>query len=253
MPEKIICPNCGQENRIPDDTIESRIVCEKCWTFLVNIKSQENITEQQPDIENNSFETMPESAPPLSKKTILALTLTIIVLVAVVLSTIDFDKAAPPANTLDLSSMSDPAESDDYYTDDNYVAQEEEMPDTGDFLVYNDNERHSPFIIKTKSGDNFFVKLVNSSTGEDEYVFTIKGGETLITNVALGSYKMKCASGGKWYGLIDLFGTETQYFQLGDVFTFDTKDNNHTGHSVTLYSVSDGNMGAQKINEEDFQ
>ena len=78
-------------------------------------------------------------------------------------------------------------------------------------------------------GANYFVKLVELRTGLPKVAYFINGGQSLTTDVPIGAFTIKHASGKNWCG-------EQQYFGSGTVFQKGTNtvlfDENHT---YTLY------------------
>lgn len=71
-------------------------------------------------------------------------------------------------------------------------------------------------ITRRASDGNCVTKIVDWNTGEFVASYFIRRGSTLETELPLGSYKLKFASGDKWYGTKHLFGPTTAYSYVPD-------------------------------------
>ena len=129
------------------------------------------------------------------------------------------------------------------------------LPRTGDVRQVPDIRRVAPFEIKTERGQNYLVKLALPSDplGTVMSVF-VRGGDTVEIKAPLGTYILKYAAGTTWYGYKKnvWFGPSTTYTQADSLFTFSATGNGYHGHSVTLYTVSDGNLSMSDIKAEQF-
>ena len=125
------------------------------------------------------------------------------------------------------------------------------LPRSGDVRQVPDIRRVAPFEIKTEPGQNYLVKLALPSDplGTVMSVF-VRGGDTVEIKAPLGTYILKYAAGTTWYGYKKnvLFGPSTTYTQADSLFTFTATH----GHSVTLYTVSDGNLSTSDIKAQQF-
>lgn len=113
-------------------------------------------------------------------------------------------------------------------------------------------ESIAPFEILSQVGDNQFVKLVDANTGQDAIAILVRGGERFEVDIPLGSYKMKWCSGETWYGETDRFGPEESCSMSTDIFHFRINGNYAEGNSVTLYTVSNGNMDTRRLDPSEF-
>jgi hypothetical protein len=85
----------------------------------------------------------------------------------------------------------------------------------------------------------------------------VRSGETSSVNVPLGIYKIKIASGEKWYGSNKMFGPQTHYnlieTQFGDSkVVFEIKDKQIYGGTLELYNTLSGNVHKKGISSQDF-
>jgi hypothetical protein len=96
----------------------------------------------------------------------------------------------------------------------------------------------APFEIRTAIGANYFVKLEDSVTREPVQTFFIRGGQTMQSNVPLGQFVLKYATGKSWCGENDMFGTETEFHKADVVLRFARQDLEDgytmTGHTIEL-------------------
>lgn len=91
----------------------------------------------------------------------------------------------------------------------------------GVLRINSKQERIAPLRIVTPSGrENYYVKLVDISTGASIVSFFIFGGESFETKVPLGTFAIKYATGEIWYGEKYLFGKNTQYSEADKTFEF---------------------------------
>jgi len=115
----------------------------------------------------------------------------------------------------------------------------------------------APLRITTPSGDNYVVKLVDATTNAEEMLIYIEAGRTYETKVPLGTYRIRGASGSTWYGVGDLFGPSTSFFELrgkdaDNTFAFVRVGNQLTGRQITLVKQVGGNLETNVIGKERF-
>jgi|GEM_PF-4286416 len=109
-----------------------------------------------------------------------------------------------------------------------------------------------PFEIKTSSGASYFVKFVDVTTGTNVLGIFVEGGRDLSTTVPQGRYRLKYASGQRWYGYEDYFGNDTAYSKASSTFDFRVDEERASGYSITLYKVKNGNMRSSQITKAEF-
>ena len=71
-------------------------------------------------------------------------------------------------------------------------------------------------------------------------------------DVPLGTYTVKYASGGKWYGYKHLFGPNASYSKAATPFNFYASGSKYLGNTITLYTVPGGNLHMGKIDADEF-
>ncbi len=109
-----------------------------------------------------------------------------------------------------------------------------------------------PFEIKTSSGASYFVKFVDVMTGANVLGIFVEGGRDFSTTVPQGRYLLKYASGQRWYGYEDYFGSDTAYSKASSTFDFKVDEERASGYSITLYKVKNGNMRSSQITKAEF-
>ena len=114
----------------------------------------------------------------------------------------------------------------------------------------------APLEIRTAAGANYFVKLESSTTGNPIQTFFIRGGQTMQSNVPLGQFVLKYATGNVWCGENDLFGNETQFHKADAVLQFARQDMDNgyrmIGHTIELILQLDGNLRTSGISRDAF-
>ena len=76
------------------------------------------------------------------------------------------------------------------------------------------------------------------------------------SNVPLGNFILKYATGSSWCGKIDTFGTETAFHKADVVFRFyrQNTDDGYTmiGNTIELILQANGNLETSRISREAF-
>ena len=111
----------------------------------------------------------------------------------------------------------------------------------------------APLTIKTKGDGYYYVKLKDSESGKNKFIFFVHGGRTVELNVPLGDYLLYYAHGDEWYGTSDLFGPDTVYFKADEVFDFYMDGNGELcGWTVELYLQENGNLDVDTVSVAEF-
>lgn len=238
----ISCPNCGQKNRISENSDRSQAICAKCWTRLSIPKKAVQAPPPPPPSEQYT------PPPPKSKNAerngssfgwVWFLVVVGFIWWAVVQDTGNNSKSNTPAENYENSKPTP-----------NYT--EVAMPENGAIQIHANGERVAPFEIETAQGANYLVKLVSTHSQQAVMTIFVRGGNTVSTEVPLGTYEVKYASGGKWYGDKHLFGPDTVYSKAESKFTFQDTGYQISGYTITLYQVSNGNLRTSTINPSQF-
>ena len=140
------------------------------------------------------------------------------------------------------------------------VAPSQAMPDYPTVTVkqgihqrYTHAELIAPLRIVTPSGSqNYYVKLIDAFTGTPAMSFFIFGGQSFVTEVPLGTYRVKYATGENWYGENHLFGSTTRYSEADKTFEFAVRGNQISGYTVELIRQRGGNLHTKSISANQF-
>lgn len=112
----------------------------------------------------------------------------------------------------------------------------------------------APLSIRTGSGANYYIKLIDENTGSDAVAIYARGGHALNVEIPLGSYRVRYASGETWRGEQALFGpgNHTQYSEAGTVFHFRIEGNRVLGYTIELIAQRGGNLPTRRIQPGQF-
>lgn len=107
----------------------------------------------------------------------------------------------------------------------------------------------APLTVKTASGLDYYLKLVDAATGRVRQTYYIQGGVPLEVLIPLGTYRMRYASGEVWRGEEALFGpgSLTSYAEAKEVFDFLETADGYSGYTVELIMQSHGNLRTTSI------
>jgi len=112
----------------------------------------------------------------------------------------------------------------------------------------------APFAINTSPGADYYLKLVDATTGRDAVTIYVQGGKPLKVSVPLGSYRLRYASGETWRGPAHPFGPGdlTSYNASDSVFNFAVSSGYVNGYTVELIRQVGGNMDTRRISPSQF-
>ncbi len=134
--------------------------------------------------------------------------------------------------------------------------QRQPLPESGEILSYVRQEHIAPFEIRSSSGTNYLVKLVDASSDNTVLTVFVRGGTPVQVKVPLGNYVVKYASGQTWYGYEHLFGPQTGYSKAETTFSFQRETTREgisiSGYTITLFKVQNGNLSTQTIRKDEF-
>lgn len=241
MSKIISCPNCGQKNKINENADSTQAICAKCWTKLNAPKKtvhappppKEPYTPQPPEKNTNSG----NSGSSFGWIWLLVIGGFIWWVIAQ-----DSNNSTSTKTTEKSYARAKPVPS----------YPEVAMPYNGQIQMHSNGERVAPFKIQTSRGSNYLVKLVSKYSQKPVMTVFIRGGNTVSTEVPLGTYEVKYATGDKWYGYKHLFGPDTGYSKAESVFTFENTGYQISGYTITLYQVSNGNLRTSTISPSQF-
>ena len=126
-------------------------------------------------------------------------------------------------------------------------------PTNGKIFQLSQKNEVAPLEVRTPSkGYDFFVKLVDANTRESVKSFYIRGGMKTATEVPLGSYNLKYATGKQWHSQNCLFGTNTMFSKADKVFEFKREGDKVSGYSVELILQLGGNLSTSTIQPDEW-
>ncbi len=219
MSEIVVCPNCGQKNRIQDNK-RNKSKCGKCRTTLGD-NTIESYTNKN---KSHLFRTLLYGS--------------IIIMGTIFLIKIDDTKSSTTIQTIEKEIKN------------NYPAMP--MPHSGKIQKFVSSESVAPLTIKTSVGANYLVKIANYYSKSKVMTIFIQGGDTAKVKVPLGLYEIQYASGEEWYGYQYLFGYDTLCSKADTSFSFKDKGYQITGYTITLYRVTNGNLQTSHISLSEF-
>ena len=119
--------------------------------------------------------------------------------------------------------------------------------------LFTNAEQIAPFRIVTPSGpESYYVKLTDAFTGALVMTFFVYGGQGFETEVPLGTYRVKYATGATWYGENHLFGPDTRYSEADKTFEFSVQGSRISGYTVELIRQHGGNLHTKSISSNQF-
>ena len=122
------------------------------------------------------------------------------------------------------------------------------QPDEGLYARYARYPGAVPLTLKTASGSNYFVKLNHAASGRPVLAFYLNGGSTFETQVPLGAFVLKYATGNVWCGDSELFGSSTATNEADKVFQFEDEHE----YTIELIARRNGNLPTKRISRDTF-
>ena len=143
----------------------------------------------------------------------------------------------------------------------------------GKMFVKPDYEGTCPLTVEAGAGSNYYVymKYVSSPSYsldkrtlkdgarypyESDVAFYVGAGRSVSLDIPVGVYKLYYATGRDFYGTRYLFGENTLTYDADELLSFYTSKENGTvysnGHTLTLYTVLNGNFDTDPIPESMF-
>jgi hypothetical protein len=128
----------------------------------------------------------------------------------------------------------------------------EPQPATGIYQSYSHARAIAPLTIRTAAGSNYLVKMQDAGGGADIVSFFIRGGQDLQTQMPLGSFVLKYATGQFWCGDSDLFGRDTGVSRARDALRFYQNESGTVGKTIELIPQVGGNLETYSIPRSQF-
>lgn len=101
-------------------------------------------------------------------------------------------------------------------------------------------------------GSHYFIKLEDADTKREVATYFIRSGDSLNTQLPVGRYIIKYATGVHWYGIQGLFGEATTYAQTDQILDFNFNGYQYRGHTIELIKQIDGNLHTTTIDPNQF-
>ncbi len=114
------------------------------------------------------------------------------------------------------------------------------------------NEGLAPLEIRTRAGNNYFIKIVNSKSNEPVLTAYIVGGRPFEVLMPLGTYELRYAAGDLWYGTKYYFGPDTVFSKAKELFHFTSNGYQYSGYTVELILQAYGNLKTVNIDKANF-
>ncbi|MBR0144575.1 MAG: hypothetical protein IJM21_10420 [Clostridia bacterium] len=96
--------------------------------------------------------------------------------------------------------------------------------------------------------DSHYIKINDASTGDTYMTIYIREGDSITVYLPVGRYRIRYATGKKWYGFSELFGPDGDYLAFNETISI-KKDMKYT---LTLYQIADSNLTTKALSQEDF-
>ena len=110
----------------------------------------------------------------------------------------------------------------------------------------------SSLTIRTTDGADYYIKLVDVASNKTSRSAYIHGGMVGKIPVPLGEYYLYWSSGKDWYGPKHGFGSKAPKQKASTTFDFKKIGKTIRSWEVTLYSVYNGNMSNETVDDSEF-
>jgi len=104
-------------------------------------------------------------------------------------------------------------------------------------------------IVPVSDSPNYYVDRTSHAL---MLFFFIRSGEVLSTDVPVGQYELRYASGETWYGEEYRFGPDTGYRKADAQLDFEQEGNKVTGYTIELIKQIAGNLKEIEIKPSEF-
>ncbi|MFN5377891.1 MAG: hypothetical protein ACK5BQ_03895 [Ignavibacteria bacterium] len=110
----------------------------------------------------------------------------------------------------------------------------------------------SHLTVRSSEGSDYYIKLVDVVSRKTIRSAYIHGGKVGEIPVPLGEYYLYWSNGTDWYGPKFGFGKDAPKQKGSTTFNFERNGNRIHGWAVTLYTVPNGNMSQESVDDSDF-
>ena len=123
--------------------------------------------------------------------------------------------------------------------------------------MYSSTARGGYCTLTIKGGDqSALVKITNDLNEDNHIVVYVRAHKTVSFHIRNGQYSFKFATGEKWFGKKELFGSKTSYHAAGITISFTSERNyryiSAQSQTITLYRVPGGNVPVVDLSRENF-
>ena len=219
------CAHCGAQNRVTSYSLNRTAVCGKCHMQL-----------PEPSFIRSAR---------LAEKYKYWIILGVIIGGAVLMDEFKSSSTHPAGSRTNYQDYSPPSRAS--------VSYPAVPVSQGVHQLFTNAEQIAPFRIVTPSGaESYYVKLVDAFSGALVMTFFVYGGQSFETEVPLGTYRVKYATGSTWSGEDHLFGPDTRYSEADKTFEFSVQGNQISGYTVELIRQRGGNLHTKSISANQF-
>jgi hypothetical protein len=245
----IICKKCGRPNRIPDIHNEvGRFSCGFCKQEIIAVGVQQD-----------------KRSLPLYKNPKTLLVGGILIGCACFIAIITSLSSLLPPQTLSYSNQNVLMSSEDEqrYNSTNVSTHKYFSLPNGAELTRPHKKRGSGELNVSNGSDrDAVVKLLTTNSSPKVYraVYVRAGCDAKISNIKVGTYKIKFCAGRDWSKERKAFVENPSFFQFDDLVTFeetierssDTTQRVYSTYHITLQGVVNGNAHTSAVSKDDF-
>jgi len=110
----------------------------------------------------------------------------------------------------------------------------------------------APLTINVSPDRSYYFKLRPQGGKTDLVAGLVAPGQSLKTQIPLGTYELVYAAGDTWYGEEALFGHGTQFYKTDTSLVFSQSGNRVSGHTISLILRRNGNLRSLPMSAADF-
>ena len=221
----VLCSECGTRNRVPEERVKGNAVCGNCGKQLVIVGRRVSFL------------------PLLFAVFVKLWFVWILGFIFIVLPYLE-DNGIKSQNRVATTYQSTKAEKT--------VFTEPPVPINHGIVSKNFTSGVAPLEIKTRTGNNYYIKIVDIANNQVVLTAYIVGGRHFEVLIPLGVYEIRYAAGGTWYGTEHYFGPETAFSKANEKFHFTFDGYQYSGYTVELILQSYGNLRTEHIDETEF-
>ena len=266
-----LCFECGQRNRVPSKSARSLAKCGKCGASLFPGESRSSArgsTERNPGFRREPWSAgatdsgfrAERSAPP-PRSTGSGIPWRRLLLVGLVggglwlyLDATDGVMPGRPEPTPQVQTYTPPASTRVAGPAPQSLPPAVARPSPGVMWNWTGRPPQAPLEIVTSAGSDYYLKLVDSVTGDEAMGIYVYGGRRIEVDVPLGRYRIRYAAGQTWRGQSNLFGPNglTTYSEAQSVLNFEISGGYINGYTVELINQIGGNLSTRSIGASQF-